>query len=242
MKFNADQTFDLLKYDFYIKRLELANFTVWISKLKDASYNFIIPRSNDSAQPDPELDKALKSYTDNGYQFSYYIEEADIRLTSKLTKNRELLYTDRYIFFETTHTYQLEEKALIYLNKENVDQFIEIGEICFPEWDTVPFTEWCLNSPNVEVVGIVEDGKIIAFAGYFARSDFDLILLMNSGTHPDHRRQGLHHYLVKLRINKNLSNGGHKTFYSNVEDGGASHQSLEKLGFQKGPLYYVYKT
>ena len=84
------------------------------------------------------------------------------------------------------------------------------------------------------------DNKIATFAAYMAKPDCKYVLLMNAGTLPEYRRQGLHDYMVKYRVNKNLEYKSDATFYCNVEKGEGSYLGLKKLGFEEGELYYVY--
>lgn len=118
--------------------------------------------------------------------------------------------------------------------------FYEAAAICFPGWNNVDFTKWCLDSPAVEMLAVMIDGEIAAFAGYFVKDTTDYALLMNAGTLPKFRRQGLHEHMIKLRINEVLKTKQSAIFYADVDEGEGSHLGLKKLGFEDGSVFVSY--
>lgn len=100
--------------------------------------------------------------------------------------------------------------------------------------------KWMLDCKEVTTLGVMQAGRIVSFGSYVYREDSNMVLLLNDGTIPAYRRQGLHSYLIKYRCNEILKKDDNAVIYADLEKGSGSHLGFSKLGFKDGPLYLVY--
>jgi hypothetical protein len=188
-----------------------------------------------------EVLKVLAPWQKLGYNFSYYIPSTIVDEYKDFLAKKQLLYKDLYIYMECSQKFEVVEENVVSLSKDNIELFLESTDICFPNWNNRNFTEWCLNTPSVSMIGVMKEGKIVSFGAIMQKESLDYVLLMNAGTLPEYRRQGLHEYVIKARINRVLENRQSALFYANVEPNEASHFGFKKLGFEDGPLYSVHE-
>ncbi len=245
-EFDINKSISLLKDDFYQKILDKPDFQVLVSIFHQSSYNYIIPKIPLENLDMKRVQKAISTWPKSEYGFSYYIpSELNPKENSFVKGNHlNLLYTDRYPYKQISNSqkFKLESKNIVDMSNENFDMFLKSTEICFPDWDNnKEFTTWCLNTSSITMLGVQEENNIVAFGAYMQKPNSDYVLLMNSGTLPEYRRQGLHEYIIKARINRVLEIKKEATFYANTEDKSGSHKGFTKLGFKNGPLYFVYE-
>lgn len=242
MTFDIQKSIKLLSPEYFEQAFNLNNCQHLVSIFQDAYHNFIIP-DPDFAQVDAtQNSKLLEKFNAEGKLFSYYIpKEIEPAIESLVTSTGLKRDGDtRYVFKNISEQYQIPDHQIIKLEESNLEQFLEAAIVCFPGWENESFTRWCLNCPAVEMLALTIEGKIAAFAGYFTKPGQDYVLLMNAGTLPEFRRQGFHEYMIKKRVNEILALRESATFYSDVDDGGASHLGFTKLGFEDGPVYAMY--
>jgi GNAT superfamily N-acetyltransferase len=231
----------LLKNGFYTDIIERKEYKILVSIFKENAYNYIVPKVEQNQIDFKEIENDTVSFKSDGFQFSYYISKELLSSYKTLTSKLSLQYSDLYIYTEKPIKYGTSKYEVVEMKEENFEEFAKSAEICFPGWsNNRDFTKWCMTSEHNKMLGIKLDEKIVSFGAYYSSEDSSLILLMNDGTLPEYRRQGLHQELIKARINRALSKNPSSTFYANVEESGGSHQSYKKLGFSDGPLYFVY--
>jgi len=129
------------------------------------------------------------------------------------------------------------------MKKDNFDDFLKSIEECFEGWeDNYDFTKWMLETKEVTTLGIKQNGRIVAFGSYIQREGSNMAILINDGTVPSYRRQGLHEYLIKYRCNEIIKRNANAVIYADVEKESGSHIGFKKLGFKDGPLFWVYSV
>ena len=143
-------------------------------------------------------------------------------------------------------------EEIVRLTIKDLENFIEIEEICFPEEDT-KLEDWIelLEDPRTFVFAIKEKDVIKAnIAIYNWKAENDYIKIMTIGTHPDHRNKGYAHILMKYIIDKVLEDDMHifkaETRESNLkmqkvfEDFG--YKMINKVeGYYDNPTETAYK-
>lgn len=242
MEFDIQNSIKLLTPEYFEHSFLDNNCQTLVSVFRESVYNLVIPDRNFSADDLKQNQQKLSRYTKEGKEFSYYIPSEFNTTVGKLVEESGAKYDfcARYIFKNTQEKYQIPEHEIVRLNEQNFDEFLAAAAICFPDWNNLVFTRWSLECPAVETIGVVVDGKIVAFAGYFSKPSSDYVMLMNDGTLPGFRRQGLHDYLIKFRISEVLESKDSAIFYADVDEGSASHKGFTKLGFEDGPIFYGY--
>lgn len=242
MQFDIQRSITLLSPQYFREVTIQNNCQFLVSVFKENQHNFIIPSKEFTANDAAKNVAIIKQYAQEGTEFSYYIPDALFGEVEDVVGGTGVLLdgNTRYLFKHTNESYELPEHEVIRLNEDNFDKFRQAATICFPEWNNTAFTEWCLNCPEVTMLAVVIENEIAAFAGYFSKADDDYVLLMNAGTLPNFRRHGFHSYMVKYRINEVLKQKDSALFYVDVDDSGASHQSILKLGFENGPVFRSY--
>lgn len=242
MEFNIADSIKLLYPQYFRERFTENNCEFLVSVFKDSHHNYVIPKAEFSKDDYEQNKKILDSFKTEGLEFSYYVPKELENTFKNSSESNELNYdcTARYVYKYLDQGYEIAEHEIIRLSEANFDMFLKAAEACFPGWDNTAFTTWCLNCPEVEMLGVLIEGQIAAFAGYFSKPEHEHVLLMNDGTVPEFRRQGLHDYVIKRRINEVLSIKGAATFYADVDEGEASHLGFIKWGFENGPLFVVY--
>jgi len=241
--FYIKDSIELLFPSFYQKVIKREKYLIVISIFKDSDYNYIIPLVKSNLFDKGSVETDLKVWRDKGYGFVYYIDK-------KLAESYEAtdiissvkLYDDLYVFQHISQVYEIKENyKIIKMGYENYDKFLDLSEKCFPEWNNKDFMLWCLKNKYVNTLGVVIDNRMVAFGSVFVKHNSEYVLIMNSATHPDFRRKGLHDYLIRYRINEILKRKKHLCVYANVEEKGASYLGFLKLGFLGGPHYFLYK-
>lgn len=242
MSFDIKKSIELLSPEYFKESISVNNSTFQISVFNDSKHNFIIPNNNFQQQDVIQNEKIIADFKSKGQEFSYYIPiEINDQLKGIIESTGvKFDCTTRYTFKYINKPYEIAEHEIIKMNEQNFDKFLEAANICFPGWDNISFTKWCLDCPAVEMLAVVIDGEIAAFAGYFSKPENDCVLLMNAATLPKFRRQGLHDYVIKKRINTVLESRQSAIFYADVDDGEASHLGFMKLGFEDGEVFVSY--
>lgn len=242
-KFNLTKSFNLLKEGFYQEVIEEPTFIILVSIFKDKSYNYIMPKVTLNYIDLSSINSFTEMYEKKGYKFSLYINDNLFEsykgyLISNKFKEK---YNDLFVYKWNDRKFPIEDLNIVEVNSGNLKKFIKSANICFPDWDTnKSFTEWCYESPYVKMYGVEKDKEIISFGAYYIKDDSDYIMLMNDGTLPEYRRQGLHNNLLKFRINQCLEDKNRACFYSNVEPESNSHNSYLKEEFENSCLIGVY--
>lgn len=241
--FDINNSISLLSDDFYIDIVEKPDYRILTSRFTDQFFNFIIPKVKPEKLNWVGIKLNTQKWIEKGYDYSYYIkDELTNSFSSYITSTSlKFSYSDLYIYKKISTKYQVQDEEIVKVDENNLDEFIDLANICFPESIVnEEFTTWCMESPNVELLGIKRDNKIVTFGAYFHKRESDYVLLMNDGTLLEYRRLGLHNTMIKLRINEILDRKKKAIFYANVEPEGGSDFSYKKLGFKDGPIYHVY--
>lgn len=238
MSFNIENSIKLLSPEYFKQDFEKNNCRFLVSVFKENQHNFVIPTQNLTTEDIAANEIILEEFRNQGLEFSYYVPE-DVEMLI-VDSGPKLDSTTRYVSKQIDQPFEIKSHEVIKMDEGNFQQFIDAASICFPDWNNYDFTHWCLKCPNVEMLAVIIDGQIAAFAGYFIKPDQDYVLLMNAGTLPNFRRQGLHEYLIKLRINEVLKQKGPSIIYADVDDGGPSHEGFIKLQFEDGPIFRSY--
>lgn len=243
MDFKIEDSINLLFPEYFRERFTENNCEFLVSVFKDSHHNYVIPTSEFSKGDYVQNIEILNSFKEKEIEFSYYVPGHINDVFKESVGESPLIghdCTTRYIYKSADAAYDIAEHEIIRLSEANFDMFLKAAEVCFPGWDNTSFTTWCLHCPEVEMLGVLIEDQIAAFAGYFSKPEHKHVLLMNDGTIPEFRRQGLHDYVIKRRINEVLKIKGSAIFYGDVDEGEASHKGFLKLGFENGPLFEVY--
>ncbi len=241
--FDVQKSIELLKSDYYIDEFDTKEYQIVTSRFKNEAYNYIIPKVKHENLDLVSIEKYLSKYKQKGFKYSYYLNETLKNKYCEFLKkdNQELSYDDSYVYSEVKKRISIKDVNFVSVNKKNVNEFLNVAEICFPGWDNnEEFTYWCFESPYVEMIGIVKDSKIVSIGAYYSNDKSDYVLLMNDCTIPEYRKQGLHSKTIKIRINEVLKKKKKAFFYANVEKGEGSYRNYVKNGFKVGCQYFVY--
>lgn len=102
-------------------------------------------------------------------------------------------------------------EEIVRLTIKDLEDFIEMQEICFPGEDT-KLEDWIelLEDPRTFVYSIKENDVIKAnIAIYNWKGENNYIKIMTIGTHPDYRKQGYAHILMQYIIDEMLKDEMH---------------------------------
>ena len=190
--FNIQKSIELLKSDYYIDEFDTKEYQIVTSRFKNEAYNYVIPKTNPNDIDWASVEKYLSKYKQKGFKYSYFINET---LKDKFkdflkVNNQKFSYDDLYVYCEAKEGLDIEDCNFISVNKNNIDEFLKIADICFAGWNNKEFTYWCYESPYVEMIGIVQDSKIVSIGAYFYSEKSDYVLLFNDGTIPEYRNLG----------------------------------------------------
>ena len=238
--FRIEDSINLLNGILYKDVIDSDSYVILVSHFKGKSYNYIMPKTGYSTSIVENINKGIAPFLKEDYEFSYYIEDSlCLDWQTFIEKNLKLEYSDLYLYCNDFSNVSLGDKEMVIMKKDNFDDFLKSIEECFSGWeDNYAFTKWMLETKEVTTLGVKQDGRIVAFGSYIQREESNMIILINDGTIPTHRRQGLHEYLIKYRCNEIIKKNRNAIIYADVEKDSGSHFGFKKLGFKDGPLFW----
>lgn len=240
--FRIENSIRLLNGTLYRDVIDTSQYVILVSHFKGKSYNYVMPKIGYSASVVENVNKAINPFLKSDYGFSYYIEERlCLEWQTFIEKSLKLEYSDLYVYRNVFLNMSLGDNEVVTMTKDNFDDFLKSVEECFSGWeDNYAFTKWMLETKEVTTLGVKQDGKIVAFGSYIQREGSNMVILINDGTIPTHRRQGLHEFLIKYRCSQVMKRNNQAIIYADVEKESGSHFGFKKLGFKEGPLFWVY--
>jgi GNAT superfamily N-acetyltransferase len=222
------------------------------SSFKDLWYNFIFPTTNvDQFDWDSAFGVIKEQKNIFGKQVSFYIHSTlDKNFQEMLSKNKySKASSDVYMYKrleEETNESDLNNYKLETVDKTNEEQYLEMSQLHFPDWENGDkYTRRCL-----EMNGKVDDKESVAFllkvnntavssGGIILSPKSNLAYLHNVGTLAEFRRKGYFSIILQKMCAYAKSKGINEVF-SIVEEDSASYHGHVKIGFEKRDVFYVY--
>ncbi len=218
------------------------------SVLKDAWYNYIIPKVGPSILNKKEVKRIIENEKKAGYLMSYYLNESILNDYYKYSLQLENFGDDVFISIKVTEPYKIENKDFVELTELNLEEYVSLAKSCFPDWENEEmYTRMFFNFGEkkneriLKTILIKEGNDIIAFGSVIIDLDLKLAYLHNSGTHERSRNKGYFSALVKNRCNIALEYGI-KEVYAIVENGEGSYRVLSQLGFEVQETFHLYSA
>jgi hypothetical protein len=239
----------LLQHFGYYQTVEdRGNYTYIKSRFDDPWYNFIVPSIEASEFDLLETEKIIAEEYKQGYKFSYYIDDASkTEYEQKLSSvGYRKMGTDVYLYLKQDNKFELDESVFEEVTKDNLKKFLNLVEVCFPDWDNnKEYASYCFELESKEPGDIIknymikENGNYVSFGSILGSQNQSMSYLHNMGTHPKYRRTGLFTKFSKFLINKSVEANIHEVS-TIVEAGGGSYFGFKKLGFTRHETYNLY--
>ena len=228
----------LLSFGYFIDIQEHESFSFLKSIFKSPSYNFIVPKKLSNELDLTRVQELLETQETLGYKFSFYIPDDLVNAYKDFLNSfgYSFKYTDVYVSKQLDQKFNL-DKSLKYefVTESNLNEYLSLVDLCFPDYNNnKEYCEFCLTLSRRNVNAnllLYKNGTLAGSASSMFSKDVGLAYMHNDCVHPNSRRQGLHHELIKKRINDSIDLGIFE-FYANVEENSASYNSYLKLGFQ----------
>ena len=241
---------ELLQDAFYTDVRHFKNFFYMRSVFTDKWYNLIVP----SVPPD-NLDwymvyKIMDEEIRNKVDASLYIRH-DLFGAYKAylgQKKFEVAADDVYLRRVLNMHEPLPEGDFREVTPETEKDYIAMGNLCFPEWNTEEYSNHCFqltkdfksteDKGNTNII-LYDKQTPVSFGSLLFSRRLKLGYIHNMGTIPTERRKGNFEKITRYFMHVAAAEGV-EVVYANVENHGCSFHGFLKLCFQESCRYYLF--
>lgn len=249
MSFAFAQNNKILTGIIYDRILEHETFTHAHSVFPDMWYNFIVPKVVPAELDWKEVNEVVEAEKRNGYSLSYYVSE-ELQPAYKqyfLEQGQANESESDFAVFATNQVVDQVPGCLELVTQDTVAEYVRMDMLCFPGWDNSE--NYCRHffelqeqeeAANIRNYLYRVNDQIVGFGAIVLSPTLNLAYIHNTGILPEHRRQGHFSNLIRHLMNIAIQKGIAESF-ALVDDGGASHLGLQKLGFEARHKNYLFE-
>ena len=233
----------------YDRIIEHETFTHAHSVFPDEWYNFIVPKVGPQELNWEDVKKVVEVEKTVGYSLSYYVPEEQQPAYKQyfLEQGQSNESESDFAVFATNQITDQVPGSLELVTQDTVEEYIRMDILCFPGWDNSE--NYCRHffelqeqekAANIRNYLYRVNENIVGFGAIVLSPTFNLAYIHNTGILPEHRRQGHFSNLIRHLVNVAVQAEIAESF-ALVDDGGASHLGLQKLGFEVRHKNYLFE-